>query len=137
VQKAPLTGAVIVTTPQHLALVDAERACEMFRKVHVPLLGIVENMTMHHCSHCGHTEAIFGRGAGETLAKKYDIPLLGNLPLAARIGSETDRGTPSIVADPHSRYAKDFHMIATTLQAHVAQLAASAQDFPEIVIKND
>ncbi len=137
VQKAPLTGAVIVTTPQRLALVDAERACEMFGKVHVPLLGIIENMSTHQCSHCGHTEAIFGQGAGATLAKQFDTPLLGSLPLAARIGAETDRGTPTVVTDPHSIYAKDFQMIAAALQARVTQLAASGNDFPEIIIKND
>ena len=99
-KKIPVTGAIIVTTPQDLALMDARRAYEMFRKVHVPVLGIIENMSVHVCSQCGHQESIFGVGGGEHLAQKYGIPLLGSLPLDIHIREQTDSGRPTVVGDP-------------------------------------
>jgi len=137
-QKIPITGAVIVTTPQDLALLDARRACEMFRKVHVPVLGVIENMSIHVCSKCGHEERIFGEGGGKHLAEKYQIELLGSLPLDIRIREETDSGLPTVAADAESIYAKMYREIARqVMKKCVAETTVSARKFPEIIIKND
>ncbi len=98
-QKIPLTAALIVTTPQDLALLDARRAYEMFKKVNVPVVGIVENMSAYHCAACGHTEAVFGEGGGEKMMEEYKIPLLGKLPLDIKIRRETDQGMPIMLAE--------------------------------------
>ncbi len=108
VQKIPIAGAVIVTTPQDIALADAARGLAMFEKVAVPVLGIIENMSLHTCSHCGHVEHIFGAGGGARMAAQTGVQLLGELPLDQRIGSEVDRGQPSVVAEPGSARAEAF-----------------------------
>lgn len=100
-QRIPVTGAVIVTTPQHIALLDAKKGIEMFNKTNIPVLGIVENMALHTCSQCGHTEAIFGRGGGDEMAQSYGVPLLGQLPLDASIRASMDEGLPKRLYDDH------------------------------------
>lgn len=135
-QKIPVSGALIVTTPQELALLDARRAYEMFQKVNVPVLGIIENMSVHHCSACGHEEALFGEGGGARLAASYDVPLLGQLPLDKAIREETDGGKPTVIANPQSVYAKRYREIA---RKAAAVLSLQAKDysskFPSIVVK--
>ncbi len=119
-QKVPLTGAVIVTTPQDLALADARKGLIMFQKVDVPVLGIVENMSVHVCSNCGHSEPIFGQDGGRQLAAAYNLPWLGALPLQIDIRSETDSGRPSVVASPDGAAARLYQQIAHRLAVHVA-----------------
>lgn len=120
-QRIPVTASVIVTTPQHIALLDAQKGIEMFRKVSIPVLGVVENMALHTCSSCGHTEAIFGAGGGEKLSDDYHVPLLGQLPLAAGIREQADSGTPSVIAD--DAYASYYVTIAQKIQEDVAKFA--------------
>ena len=105
-QKVPVTGAVIVTTPQDIALLDARKGLKMFQKVGIPIVGIVENMSTHICSQCGHEEHIFGEGGGEKMCKDYDVEFLGALPLDIKIREHTDAGTPTVVADPDGRIAE-------------------------------
>ncbi len=100
-QRIPVTGAVIVTTPQHIALLDAKKGIEMFNKTNIPVLGIVENMALHTCSQCGHTEAIFGSGGGDAMATSYGVPLLGQLPLDASIRASMDAGEPQALQQAH------------------------------------
>lgn len=119
-QKVPLTGAVIVTTPQDLALADARKGLIMFQKVDVPVLGIVENMSVHVCSNCGHAEPIFGQDGGRQLASTYHLPWLGALPLQLDIRQETDSGRPSVVASPDGEAARRYQDIARQLAIHVA-----------------
>lgn len=119
-QKVPLTGAIIVTTPQDLALADARKGLIMFQKVDVPVLGIVENMSMHVCSNCGHIEPIFGQDGGRQLAATHHLPWLGSLPLQLDIRQETDSGRPSVVASPDGNAAMLYHQIAHQLAIHVA-----------------
>lgn len=114
-QKIPMTGAVIVTTPQDMALLDVRRACEMFKKLNVPILGIIENMTVFQCSHCGHQETIFGEGGALILANEYDTTLLGSIPLHQSIREMTDSGHPPVVQAPESQYAECFIKIAREL----------------------
>lgn len=114
-QKIPVNGAVIVTTPQDLALLDVRRACEMFNKLNVPILGVVENMSVYHCSACGHEEKIFGQGGGEKLASEYDLDLLAAIPLDVRIREMTDAGNPPVVQDPQGYYANLFNQLAKTV----------------------
>jgi ATP-binding protein involved in chromosome partitioning len=97
-QRIPVTGAVIVTTPQNVALMDAVKGIELFNKVNIPVLGVIENMSTHVCSNCGHEEQIFGTGGGDQLSEQYDIPLLGRLPLDAKIRENADNGKPSVIA---------------------------------------
>ncbi len=111
-QKVPVAGAVIVTTPQDIALLDARKALKMFEKVEVPVLGIVENMATHICSNCGHEEHIFGEGGGERMATQYEVPYLGSLPLDIRIREQADGGTPTVVAMPDSDLAARYREIA-------------------------
>ena len=113
-QKVPVTGAVIVTTPQDIALLDARKGLKMFEKVGIPILGIVENMAMHVCTKCGHIEHIFGQGGGERMSKDYDVDYLGGLPLDIRIREQTDSGTPTVVADPDGQIAGIYRQIART-----------------------
>lgn len=137
-QKIPVSGAVIVTTPQDLALMDARRAYEMFNKVQVPVLGIIENMSIHICSQCGHQEPIFGEGGGQQLAEKYGIELLGSLPLDIQIREQTDGGTPTVMADPNGPIALLYHEIAKQIMAKLSlQTTESSGKFPTIEIKND
>ncbi len=136
-QKVPVSGAVIVTTPQDIALLDARRGLKMFEKVEVPVLGIVENMSTHICSKCGHEEHIFGEGGGKRMAEQYNVDLLGSVPLDIRIREETDGGRPTVVADPDGRVAQIFREIARRV---AAKLSLKKKDFsaafPNIVIQN-
>ncbi len=137
-QKVPVSGSVIVTTPQDIALLDARKAYKMFEKVEVPVLGVVENMSIHICSNCGHEEHIFGEGGGQSMAKEYDVNFLGALPLDITIREETDSGKPTVAADPDGRIAQIYRDIARRVGA---KLASQAKDysarFPKIVIQND
>jgi ATP-binding protein involved in chromosome partitioning len=136
-QKVPVSGAVIVTTPQEIALLDARKGLKMFEKVDVPILGIVENMSTHICSHCGHEEHIFGEGGGSRLAKENNVPFLGALPLDIRIREETDGGKPTVVAEPESRIAQIYRDIARRVAAKLSlQRRDYAGKFPNIVIQN-
>ncbi len=119
-QKMPLCGAVIVTTPQDVAVLDAKKALLAFRKLEVPVLGLIENMSTHICSACGHAEAIFGTEGGERLASTYEVPFLGRLALDASIRIDADRGMPSVVACPEGPVAASYHTIARNLRAVVA-----------------
>jgi ATP-binding protein involved in chromosome partitioning len=136
-QKVPVTGAVIVTTPQDIALLDAKKAIEMFAKVDVPVLGIVENMAVHICTNCGHADHLFGEGGGEKMAKEYDVSLLGSLPLARSIREHADSGKPTVVAEPDGAATKIYREIARGVMAKMALLAQQPKAFPNIVIKND
>lgn len=137
-QKIPVTGAVIVTTPQDLALLDARRACEMFRKVNVPVLGVVENMSIHICSNCGHKEHIFGEGGGKQLAEQYGIEFLGALPLDMHIREQTDGGKPTVAAAPKSANGKIYRTIAKRIIEKVSlQESGTSSKFPKIIIQND
>ncbi|MFA1287792.1 iron-sulfur cluster carrier protein ApbC [Xanthomonas axonopodis pv. nakataecorchori] len=114
-QKIPVAGAVIVTTPQDIATLDARKALKMFEKVEVPVLGIVENMAVHTCGNCGHREHLFGEGGGERMAAQYGVPLLGSLPLEIAIREQGDAGQPVVVAAPESVAAKAYLAAATRL----------------------
>jgi ATP-binding protein involved in chromosome partitioning len=119
-QSVPVTGAVIVTTPQDVALLDAKRGIEMFRKVNVPILGVVENMGLHICSQCGHEEHIFGEGGADRIAKNYGVELLGSLPLDGRIREQCDAGTPAVSADPNGAVAGIYGRIAQRVREQLA-----------------
>lgn len=137
-QQVPVAGSIIVTTPQDIALLDAKKAIEMFRKVEVPVLGIVENMAIHICSECGHKEHLFGSGGGERIATDYEVPLLGSLPLAMQIREQVDAGFPTVVAEPESEVAAMYRNIARNMAAQLSMRGKNyANVFPEIVIKND
>ena len=136
-QSVPLTGAVIVTTPQDIALLDARKGLKMFEKVGVPIIGVVENMSIHICSNCGHEEPIFGTGGGEKLCSDYNVPFLGALPLDLQIRQETDSGAPTAVSDPDGRVASLYQEIARKVAARVAVKAKDmTHKFPNIVIKS-
>ncbi len=136
-QKVPVTGALIVTTPQDIALLDAKKAIEMFRKVNVPVLGIVENMAIHICSQCGHEEHVFGEGGGERIARDYATELLGSLPLDLSIREDADAGKPSVAANPDSAVSGCYRAIARKLIAKVSALGEQLNGFPEIEIADD
>ncbi|MGR9088185.1 MAG: iron-sulfur cluster carrier protein ApbC [Gammaproteobacteria bacterium] len=135
-QQIPVSGAIIVTTPQDIALIDAQRGLGMFEKVNVPVLGIVENMSVHICSQCGHAEAIFGEGGGALMAETNHVDFLGALPLDIHIREFADSGRPTVVADPDSRAAGIYKEIARKM---AARLALKAKDFsarfPNIVVQ--
>ncbi|WP_345794609.1 iron-sulfur cluster carrier protein ApbC [Thauera sp. JM12B12] len=136
-QSVPVTGAVIVTTPQDIALLDARKGVKMFEKVGVPILGVVENMSIHICSKCGHEEHIFGQGGGEKMCQDFGIPFLGALPLDIQIRTEADGGTPTVVADPEGRIASTYKQIARKVAVRIAERAKDmTHKFPNIVIKN-
>ncbi len=136
-QKIPVAGAVIVTTPQDIALLDARRAINMFRKVDVPVLGVVENMSTHICTACGHEEAIFGHGGGERMAKDFEVPLLGRLPLSMEIRAALDEGAPSVIRDADSPVAKAYAGIALKTAGVLSVSPRSmVMQMPEIVIQN-
>jgi len=136
-QKVPVTGAVIVTTPQDIALIDARKGLKMFEKVGVPIVGVVENMSMHVCSNCGHAEPIFGEGGGEKMCADYNVPFLGGLPLDIRIREQTDAGRPTVVADPDGKIAQIYREIARKTAVFVAQKAEDfSAKFPSIVVQN-
>lgn len=137
-QKVPVSGALIVTTPQDISLLDARKAYKMFEKVKVPVLGVVENMSTHICSQCGHEEHIFGSGGGQNMADQYGINLLGSLPLNIRIREDADGGQPSVVTDPEGDIAMAYRNIARRLAARLAMQGKNyAAAFPNIVVKND
>ncbi len=136
-QKVPVTGAVIVTTPQDIALLDARKGLKMFEKVEIPVLGVVENMSTHICSKCGHEEHIFGAGGGAKMAEQYDVDFLGALPLDMRIREETDAGKPTVVADPECRVSQIYRDIARRVTAKLSlQKKDFSAKFPNIVIQN-
>jgi ATP-binding protein involved in chromosome partitioning len=118
-QKIPVAGAVIVTTPQDVATLDARKALKMFEKVHVPVLGLIENMAQHVCTHCGHVEHLFGAGGGERMAAQYGVPLLGSLPLEIAIREQGDIGTPLVRAVPASAAAQAYREVAARLLAEL------------------
>jgi ATP-binding protein involved in chromosome partitioning len=125
-QRVPLTGAVIVTTPQDIALLDAKKGLKMFEKVGVPILGIVENMAVHVCSKCGHAEHIFGEGGGRRMAEQYGVDYLGALPLALPIREQTDAGRPTVVADPDGEHAAIYKAVARRV---AVKIAVAAKDY--------
>jgi ATP-binding protein involved in chromosome partitioning len=137
-QKVPVTGAVIVTTPQDIALLDARKGLKMFEKVGIPILGIVENMSTHICSNCGHAEAIFGQGGGEKMCSDFGVDFLGALPLTMSIREQADSGKPTVVADPEGQVAQIYKQIARKVAIKVAEKAKDmSSKFPSIVVKND
>ena len=136
-QKVPLTGAVIVTTPQDIALIDARKGLKMFEKVNVPILGVVENMSIHICSKCGHEEHIFGEGGGEKMGADCGVDFLGSLPLELAIRQMADSGQPTVVGAPESRTAEIYRAIARKVAVKVAQKAKDmSAKFPNIVVQN-
>jgi len=136
-QKVPLTGAVIVTTPQDIALIDARKGLKMFEKVGVPILGLVENMSVHICSNCGHEEHIFGEGGAAKMSQDYKVDVVGSLPLDIKIREHADSGKPTVVAEPDSRSAQIYREIARRVAARIAELAKDhSAAFPKIVIQN-
>ena len=135
-QRVPVAGAVIVTTPQDIALADARKGLKMFEKVSVPVLGIVENMSIHVCSNCGHAEHIFGAGGGAKMAQQYGVTLLGELPLDARIREEADGGRPTVVAAPDSPRAKAYFEMARRTAGALSRRARDRSSvFPKIVVE--
>ncbi|GJL81981.1 MAG: iron-sulfur cluster carrier protein [marine bacterium B5-7] len=137
-QKVPVSGAVIVTTPQDIALLDARKAVKMFEKVEIPILGVVENMSTHICSNCGHEEHIFGEGGGQKMASDYDIEFLGDIPLDRSIREDTDGGRPTVVADPDGRLAMNYREIARNIAGRLSSRKRDYSDkFPSIVIQNN
>ena len=136
-QRVPVSGAIIVTTPQDIALLDARRAYKMFEKVEIPILGVVENMSMHICSKCGHEEHIFGEGGGQRIAQEYGLDYLGGIPLDMQIRVDTDSGRPTVVADPDGAIARVYKDIA---RRAAGKLSSQKKDysakFPSIVIQN-
>ncbi len=136
-QQVPVSGAVIVTTPQDIALLDARKGLAMFRKVSVPVLGVIENMSTHVCTECGHEESIFGSGGGEQMASDFDVELLGQLPLDASIRERTDSGSPTVVSDPESAAATAFRNAARRMAAILAvQDKDYSSKFPTIVVED-
>jgi ATP-binding protein involved in chromosome partitioning len=136
-QKVPVTGAVIVTTPQDIALMDARKGLKMFEKVDVKIIGIVENMSTHICSKCGHEEHIFGAGGGEKMCADYNVEFLGGLPLDIRIREQADSGNPTVVADPDGALAKVYKQIARRVAVRIAEMAQDhSAAFPKIVVQN-
>ena len=136
-QKVPVTGAVIVTTPQDIALLDARKGLKMFEKVGIPILGIIENMSLHVCTNCGHVEHIFGEGGAQKMCKDFGVPYLGGLPLDIRIREQADSGTPTVIADPHGPIALLYKEIARKVAIAVADKAKDMSGkFPSIVVRN-
>ena len=136
-QRVPVTGAIIVTTPQDIALMDARKGLKMFEKVNIPILGIVENMSLHICSKCGHEEHMFGEGGGARMSKDYGVELLGALPLDIQIREQADSGKPTVVADPDGRVAEIYRQIARRVAVKIAEKQQDhSAAFPKIVIQN-
>ena len=134
-QKVPVSGAVIVTTPQDIALLDARKGIEMFRKVDIPVLGIVENMSLYECPKCGETSRLFGAGGGERVAAEFGVPLLGELPLAPAIREQADGGTPTVAVDPDGANGRRYRDAARHMAARLWDTDAPAQ--PVIGISDD
>ncbi|MBT5228546.1 MAG: iron-sulfur cluster carrier protein ApbC [Proteobacteria bacterium] len=136
-QKVPVSGAAIVTTPQDIALLDARKALKMFEKVEIPVLGVIENMSTHICSQCGHEEAIFGTGGGERMAAEYSVDVLGGIPLDIRIREDADGGRPTVVADPDGLVAGNYRKIARQVAGRLAARKRNYSEvFPSIVVQN-
>jgi ATP-binding protein involved in chromosome partitioning len=136
-QKVPVTGAVIVTTPQDIALIDARKGLKMFEKVGIPILGVVENMSTHVCTKCGHQESIFGQGGAEKMCRDYGTELLGQLPLDIRIREQADSGKPTVVAEPDGAIAETYRRIARRVAVRVAEQSRDmSSKFPNIVVQN-
>ena len=136
-QSVPVTASVIVTTPQDIALLDAKKGIEMFRKVRIPVLGVVENMSTHVCSQCGHEEAIFGHQGGQRLAQEYDVNLLGQMPLQLSIREQTDDGKPPVVAEPEGEIGQRYRAIGRKVAASLWQMSLTGAQAPEISISDD
>ena len=135
-QNTQLAGAVIVTTPQDIATLDARKGLAMFRKVNIPVFGVIENMATHICSNCGHEEAIFGEGGAERIVQDFDVPLLGRLPLDARIREQTDSGKPTVVAEPDSTIAQAYREAAWRIgAAQAAERVDHSAKFGSIVVE--
>jgi ATP-binding protein involved in chromosome partitioning len=136
-QKVPVTGAVIVTTPQDIALIDARKGLKMFEKVGIPILGVVENMSFHVCPKCGHESHIFGSGGAVRMSRDYGTELLGQLPLDEAIRSQTDSGKPTVVSDPDGKVAEIYRRIARRCAVKIAELQRDmTSKFPNIVVQN-
>lgn len=136
-QKIPVTGAIIVTTPQDIALLDARKGLKMFEKVGIPILGIVENMSTHICSKCGHEEHIFGAGGGAVMSKDYNVDLLGSLPLDIKIREQSDGGKPTVITEPNGQIAAIYKKIARSAAIKIANASLDhSSKFPNIVIQN-
>jgi ATP-binding protein involved in chromosome partitioning len=136
-QRVPVTGAVIVTTPQDIALIDARKGFKMFEKVGIPILGVVENMSLHVCSKCGQEEPIFGEGGAERMARDYDVEVLGALPLDINIREHADSGKPTVVSDPEGRASQIYKRIARRVAVKIAEKAQDhSAAFPKIVIQS-
>ncbi len=137
-QKVPVSGAIIVTTPQDLALIDVRRACEMFATLHVPILGVVENMSMFHCPQCGHEEKVFGEGGAQKLAKEYSLNVFGHIPLDMKIREQTDSGLPPVAHDPESYHSGIYRDIARKAAGKLSlQTKDYSSRFPKIVVEQD
>ncbi|NRQ01515.1 iron-sulfur cluster carrier protein ApbC [Marinobacterium sp. xm-d-530] len=132
-QKVPVDGAIVVTTPQDIALLDAKKGIEMFRKVDIPVLGIIENMSVHVCSNCGHVDPIFGEGGGDKMAEQYQTKLLGQLPLAMPIRVQADSGTPIVLAEPESEYANLYQRVAAVVSEVLANHTQAEAPFINIM----
>jgi ATP-binding protein involved in chromosome partitioning len=136
-QKVPVTGAVIVTTPQDIALIDARKGLKMFEKVGIPILGVVENMSIHVCPKCGHESHIFGSGGAERMCRDYGTELLGQLPLDEAIREQADSGKPTVVSDPDGKAAEIYRRIARRCAVKIAELQKDmTSKFPNIVVQN-
>ncbi|MGA7180092.1 MAG: iron-sulfur cluster carrier protein ApbC [Thiobacillaceae bacterium] len=136
-QKVPVTGAIIVTTPQDIALIDARKGLKMFEKVGIPILGVVENMSIHICSNCEHEERIFGQGGGEKMCADYAVEFLGGLPLDIQIREQTDSGNPTVIAAPDSRIAEIYRAIGRRVAVKIGESSVDhSSKFPSIVIQN-
>ncbi|OGA08663.1 MAG: ATP-binding protein [Betaproteobacteria bacterium RIFCSPHIGHO2_12_FULL_69_13] len=136
-QKVPVTGAVIVTTPQDIALIDARKGLKMFEKVGIPILGVVENMSLHVCPKCGHESHIFGSGGAEKMCRDYGTELLGQLPLDEAIRSQADSGKPTVVSDPDGKAAEIYRRIARRCAVRIAESQRDmTSKFPNIVVQN-
>jgi len=136
-QKVPVTGAVIVTTPQDIALIDARKGLKMFEKVGIPILGVVENMSFHICPECGHESHIFGSGGGQKMSKDYGVELLGQLPLDESIQQQADSGKPTVVSDPEGKVAEIYRRIARRCAVKIAESQRDmTSKFPNIVVQN-
>ncbi len=136
-QAVPVSGAVIVTTPQDIALLDARKGIEMFNKVNIPVFGVVENMATHVCSNCGHSEAIFGEEGGRKLAQEFGVQVLGQLPLLKAIRELTDAGKPPVIADPESETSLIYHKIARSVAAQIWLQCLQGLSTPEISVADD
>ena len=137
-QQVPVSGVVIVTTPQNIATIDARKGLAMFRKVSISVLGVIENMSTHICSNCGHEEAVFGEGGADSMVKDYGIELIGRLPLDARIREQTDSGNPTVHAEPDSSIADAYRQAARRMSARLAtQDKDYSSKFPKIVVEDN